>query len=132
MDRLRELNAELPNVAIRGVNVAESPSIMAQDRFLNLRAELWYDMRDWFSSLTCTMPRDPVLIKDLLAPRTQHTSNGKLKVESKDDMKRRGVSSPDAADALMMTFAGTASMAFFGSRSGSPAALLSEWSNPYV
>ena len=132
VDRLRELTLELPNVAIRGVNVAESPSIMSQDRFLNLRAELWYDMREWFSTLSCTMPRDPQLIKDLIGPRSQTTSNGKLKIESKDDMKRRGVPSPDAADALMMTFAGTASMAMFGSRSGSQTALLSEWSNPYV
>jgi hypothetical protein len=35
-------------------------------------------------------------------------SNGKLKLESKDDMKRRGLASPDVADAFVLTFASEA------------------------
>ena len=41
-------------------------------------------------------------------------SNGKLKLESKEDMKRRGLASPDVADAFVLTFAGDAATASSG------------------
>ena len=49
-------------------------------------------------------------------PRFKFTSNGKLKVESKDEMKRRGLNSPDLADSFCLTFAGRASIGKDGSR----------------
>ena len=55
-------------------------------------------------------------MSDLCKPRFKFTSNGKLKVESKDEMKRRGLNSPDVADALCLTFGSRASLAKSGSR----------------
>lgn len=52
------------------------------------------------------MPRDEALISELTTPLYSFTSSGKIVVESKDDLKKRGVRSPDLADAFLLTFAG--------------------------
>lgn len=99
-DRLRELG--LPS---RGINVGESAS-SAPERFMRLRDELWWKCRDWFETRAVTIPPDDALTVELGAPKYKLESSGKLKVESKDDMKKRGVKSPNKADALCLTFAG--------------------------
>jgi phage terminase large subunit len=98
VDRLREM--KLPVVA---VNVAESPSV--KDQYNRLRDELWFKARDWFWARDVCMPRDDALIAELTLPSYKILSNGKKQVESKDDMKKRGVTSPDLADAFCLTFA---------------------------
>lgn len=108
VDRLREL--ALP---VRGVNVSEAASV--SEKYINLRAELWFKAREWLSSLDHTLPtceggcaRDCVhnlLQSELTAPRFEYTSSGKIKVESKAEMKARGLKSPDVADAFVLTFA---------------------------
>ena len=95
-DRLRECG--LPVV---GINVAESPSMST--RYTNKRAELWVRARDWFESRDCQLPDDRRLLGDLIAPRYTYASNGKLKLESKDDMRKRKIASPDAGDAFVLT-----------------------------
>lgn len=99
VDRLSELG--LP---VRGVNVAESSSV--GDRFMRLRDELWFRARDWLDAADCKIPDDAALIAELTGPKYAVTSNGKIKVESKDEMKKRGLNSPDLADAFVLTFAG--------------------------
>lgn len=100
VDRLREIG--LP---VRGVNVGEQPS-SSPDRYMRLRDELWWKAREWFESRAVTMPRDDALISELVSPKYKLESSGKIKIESKDDMKKRGVRSPNKADALCLTFAG--------------------------
>lgn len=108
-DRLIELG--LP---ARAINVGES-SALKPDQFVNLRAQLWWDMREWFGQKNCKIPNHDKLIKELAAVRIKHyTSAGKMQVESKDDMKARRERSPDFADALMLTFASTAGIAMYG------------------
>ena len=99
VDRLFELG--LP---VRGVNVGESPAV--SDRHMRLRDELWFKTRAWFEAKDCTMPRDEALIAELAAPTYDFSSSGKIVIESKADMKSRGLPSPDLADAFMLTFAG--------------------------
>jgi len=101
VDRLREL--KLP---CRGINVGESPAIKGQ--YANLRAELWGKTKAWLEARDCKLPRDERLVNELSSPRYSFMSNGKLKLESKDDMKRRGLASPDVADAFVLTFASDA------------------------
>jgi len=103
-DRLREL--KLPAI---DVNVAESPS--NEGRFVRLRDELWQSVADWLATRTVSLPYDDVLRNDLCAPRYGFSSEGKLKVESKDQLRSRGISSPDAADALCLTFSPAAYLA---------------------
>jgi phage terminase large subunit len=105
VDRLREL--KLP---ARGINVSESPAVGA--RFRNLRSELWFKTKEWFEkrdvALTTTVsggsPEDDVVL-ELTTPRYMFTSSGKMVMESKNDMKKRGFPSPDLADAIVLTFA---------------------------
>lgn len=100
VDRLKEMGYE----CVIGVNVARSAN--NPDRFLNLRAELWSEMRDWFlQDLPVQIPDDPELQKELCGLGYDHNSSGRLVIESKKDAKKRGMRSPDKADALMITFA---------------------------
>ena len=88
-----------------GINVGEQASVDSST-YLRLRDELWFQARDWFASRTVKIPRDEKLISELVGPKYSITSTGKYQVESKKDMKKRGVKSPDLADAFCMTFAG--------------------------
>lgn len=100
VDRLRELG--LP---VRGINVGEAPADDAA-RYMRLRDELWFKGRDWFETRAVCIPRDDGLISEIVVPKYKVESSGKLKVESKDDLKKRGVKSPNKADAFLLTFAG--------------------------
>lgn len=73
--------------------------------YLNRRAEMWANMRDWLLDDPCALPDDDALEADLTAPQYTYDSSRRLKLESKEDMAKRGVSSPDSADALALTFA---------------------------
>ena len=57
------------------------------------------------------MPEDDTLIAELTGIRYKYLSSGKLKIESKDEMKKRGQRSPDTADAFVLTFAGQGAVA---------------------
>ncbi len=99
VDRLRELG--LP---VFGINVGETS--MNPERFMRQRDELWWAARDYFHRRDVRIPDDPALVSDLCVPTYKLLSSGKIQVESKDDMKKRGVKSPDIADAFCLTFAG--------------------------
>ncbi|MDB2620124.1 hypothetical protein N9Y18_07755, partial [Litoricolaceae bacterium] len=109
VDRLRE-----QNLPVRGVNVAEAPS--TKKNYLNLRAELWFAIKDWLAQRDCRLPNDDELVSELAAPLYKYTSTGKIKIESKDEMRKRGIKSPDKADALALTMASSAA-SFSGSES---------------
>lgn len=110
VDRLREL--KLP---ARGINVSESPAMGAT--YLNLRAELWHKAKAWLEKRDCKIPNNEDLIGELATVRYTFTSNGKIKIESKDDIRRRGLKSPDMADAFVLTFATDAATISWGSSS---------------
>lgn len=107
VDRLRELG--LP---VRGVNVAEAPSM--GDTYLNLRSELWFKTKGWLEDRSCKLPKNEKLIAELSSIRYSFTSSGKMKAESKDEMRKRGLTSPDLADALCLTMASDAATALSG------------------
>ena len=108
VDRLREL--KLP---CRGINVSESPAMGGT--YLNLRAELWHKAKAWLEKRDCKIPNNEDLIGELATVRYTFTSNGKIKIESKDDIRRRGLKSPDMADAFVLTFASDAATISWGS-----------------
>ena len=109
-DRLRELG--LP---VRGINVSEAPSLKGQYR--NLRAELWFKAKEWLETRAVRLPNDELLMAELTAVRFKYSSAGKQQIESKEEIKRRGLPSPDRADAFVLTFAADASTAIHGGRS---------------
>jgi hypothetical protein len=96
LDRLNEQRYK-----VRGVNFgwkAKNPIMWG-----NKRAEMWGAMRDWLK--IASIPNDRQLLADLTGPKTKPDSSGTIFLESKKDMKRRGLASPDAADAIAVTFA---------------------------
>ena len=96
VDRLKEQRYK-----VRGVNFANK----AKNQLMwgNKRAEMWGAMRDWLKD--ASIPDDRFLKTDLIGPMTKPDSKGTLFLESKKDMKSRGLASPDAADAIALTFA---------------------------
>jgi hypothetical protein len=108
LDRLTEQRYK-----VRGVNFgwkAKNPIMWG-----NKRAEMWGAMRDWLK--TASLPMDRSLKNDLVGPMKKPNSAGTIFLEGKKEMKSRGLASPDAADALAVTFAfPVASRAEYNSR----------------
>jgi hypothetical protein len=94
-----------------GVNFSEKS--IARDksetlRFVNKRAEFYWAFREALDpddNSTVELPPDTELEADLCAPRWQSMSNG-IKIESKEDIKKRIGRSPDCADAVVLSWGG--------------------------
>lgn len=118
VDRLRERGFGRLVVAVQGAERAEQP-----DRHANRRAECWARMKDWLEdALPVSLPNDAALLADLVSVGYRYDSQGRLLLESKDALRRRGLRSPDRADALALTFAAplvARSSAVSASRTGS-------------
>ena len=71
---------------------------------LNKRAEMYKLARDWLSE-GGAIPADPTLRDELLAPELVPRLDGKIQIESKKEMKARGVTSPNRSDSLILSFA---------------------------
>lgn len=110
VDRGRELN--LPIV---GINVGEAAS--TNEKFMRKRDELWWKGREWFMAKDVSIPKmeglEPeqheimqTFIAEHAQPGYKTTSSGKIQIESKADIKKRGFPSPDLADANILTHAG--------------------------
>ena len=118
-------------IIVNPINSGDSPSDAiwpderrSSEKFANLRAELWWTMRERFLKTfeyvlhlrgekggiehpldeLIALPNDPVLQSELSLPTWDPTSAGKILIESKKSMKTRGINSPDRADALALTF----------------------------
>lgn len=72
-------------------------------KFANMRSFMWGQMREWLKH--GAIDTTPALEQDLTAPGYFHDKQDRLLLESKEQMKKRGVDSPDDADALALTFA---------------------------
>lgn len=96
-NRLRELR--YPAFAVNVANKARS-----DEKFFRLRDELFWRVREVFEKGIIDIPPDDELIGELSSIKYSYDSGGKIKIESKMDMKRRGLHSPNKADALALTF----------------------------
>jgi hypothetical protein len=95
-DRLRQLgHSHVIDVQFGG----ESPDA----HLANMRAYMWSRMRDWLAR--GAIDQTIQLETDLTGPGYRHDKQDRLLLESKEDMKRRGLASPDDGDALGLTFA---------------------------
>lgn len=73
--------------------------------YYNKRAEMWGQMKRWLKAGGAIDPADQGLYDDLIGPETVPRMDGKVLLESKEDMKERGLPSPNKGDALALTFA---------------------------
>lgn len=96
-DRLKWLNYN-----VIGVDFAGKPE--RKDKYINKRAEMWGEMAEWLKY--ADIPVDTDLREDLAGPTYYFRGdNAQILLEKKQDMKKRGLASPDCADALALTFA---------------------------
>lgn len=115
-----EFNGFTASAAVKWPESNYMPGKKNEDMFLNIKAQAWWLVADRFKntydaingkpydpdkliSLRSDLPGVQKLAAELAQPRRQYL-NGKVKVESKEDMKKRGVMSPNLADALIMAY----------------------------
>ena len=96
VDRMRQLGCNV--VDCQAANKAIDAA-----HYVNKRMEMWADMRTWLES-GGSLPEDTELLDDLTAPTYHFTPDSKMALEKKEDMKQRGLASPDCADAVALTF----------------------------
>lgn len=87
-----------------GVNVAEKSS--DNERYHNLRAELWCNFREMLDpdKDSVALPNDDELLSELASVKYKVDARGAIQIESKEDMKKRLGHSPDRADAVVLAF----------------------------
>jgi hypothetical protein len=96
VDRLKQLG-------YRVIEVQSGEKAADSDKYLNKRAEMWGEMKEWLTY--GVIDNDPRLVEDLTGPEYDIHMRGQIKLETKANMKKRGLSSPDHGDALGLTFA---------------------------
>lgn len=108
VDRLRYLHQPVTEVQFggksdRSLGVADNDAII----YANKRAEMWGSMREWLKGGMIPTD-DPALLIDLVGVEYGYVlrdGRDAIQLERKEDMKKRGLASPDKADALALTFA---------------------------
>ena len=96
-DRLRELGIPvMPFIA------GSEP--VDKERFQNAQAEAWWHMAQAIKNKAIKLPNDRALIGQLVSRRYKIQSDRKIALQSKDELRKAGMNSPDEADALAMCF----------------------------
>ena len=106
VDRLRMLRQPVIEVQFGGSADRSSATGEGAVAYANKRSEMWGTMRDWLRG--GAIPDDPELVADLTGVEYGYTmlkGRDAVQLEKKSDMKKRGLGSPDCADALAVTFA---------------------------
>lgn len=130
VDRLRQL---LRGLLVVGVNFGGKAdrTMMGDDFPLTARkdAEMWASMRQWLA--TGSIPDDPELKAELTARQYGFNALSAIQLEPKEAMKKRGLASPDNADALALTFAyPVADLASDAAATAGPQIMKDDW-QPY-
>jgi len=98
-DRLVEMGL---GAKVSAINFASSA--IDKDRFKNKRTEMWHGIRSWLE-MGAQLPNEDEIQQDLCSVTYKFDSSGEqLKLERKDEMKKRGIKSPDIGDAIALTF----------------------------
>jgi len=100
VDRLRQLG-----VPVIDVQFGSKSDRLGLDeaRYANKRSEIWGSLREWLK--VGALPPNDELREELIGPTYGFNARDEIQLERKEDMKRRGIASPDIADALALTFA---------------------------
>lgn len=96
IDRVRQLGHDVTEVNFGGKAVSA--------RYFNHRTEMYFSVRDWINA-GGAIPNHERLKRDLATPLYEFTPDNKIRLEPKDEIKKRLLYSPDFADALVLTFA---------------------------
>jgi hypothetical protein len=88
---------------VREINVGETPR--DTEKFSNRKAELYWGLRERVQKGDLAGLNDERAIAQLAGIRYRHNSRGQIIIESKEDARKRGVKSPDRAEAIMLAYA---------------------------
>lgn len=99
VDRLNRL--EYRHIVVE-VNVGKKAG--DPNKYYNKRAECWDKMKHWLKSGGSIPADDHELYDDLIGPQYGYDTRERIQLEKKEDMKERGLASPDKGDALAITF----------------------------
>jgi hypothetical protein len=103
VDRLAQLGCSTVRGIDFGARADRTDGGDAAARYANKRAEMWGFMKEWCKA-GC-LPEDRDLVADLTAVDYGYDASDAILLERKDDMRKRGLASPDDGDALALTFA---------------------------
>jgi hypothetical protein len=98
VDRLRMLS-------LRVIEVNGGAKAGQEQRYGNKRAEMWGRMKEWLGTRGVMAEWDLEIAAELTGPHYHFDASNRILLEKKEDMKKRGLRSPDLADALALTFA---------------------------
>jgi hypothetical protein len=96
VDRLKELGYD-----VMAANAAEKA--VSDVNCVRERDAIWKRGKAWLENGKCAIAKDAELQTELTAPFYAYTSAGELQIESKKEMKKRGMRSPDKADSALLT-----------------------------
>lgn len=128
VDRLRQLQVPVWDIQFGGKSdFTTLPGAESQGvHYANKRAEIWGSLRDWLA--IGGIPDEADLKEQICGPQYGFNKNNEIQLEAKDDMKKRGLSSPDWADALALTFSyPVVPHAFAGGLHDTPPRVLSDY-----
>lgn len=102
VDRCRQLKLEV--VGVNNGSTADRATFDADaTKYANKGAEMWGNLREWLKG--GAIPDDVELVPELTGRQYGFNADNAIQLERKDDMRKRGLASPDNADALALTFA---------------------------
>lgn len=104
-DRLKEVKEEehLDKMLVVPVNFAKKAPKTKSARFYDdIVTWMWSNVRDMMEAKELKLPDDSILVGEFSTRKYHFLSNGKQRLESKDDLKKRGLNSPDRADAVAL------------------------------
>lgn len=96
-DRLREQDYSVSEI-VGGATPRNT------EKFLNARAENHWGFRERLEAENVDLPDNPRILSQMAGIKYDIQSDRRIKVESKEDMKKRGMKSPDLVDAIIMAF----------------------------
>jgi hypothetical protein len=101
VDRLRQLGHQVTGIHFGG----KAAPWAGEPAFQNMRCAMWWRMAEWVKEQG-SLPDTAELVSELTAPTFSYANaKGLFELETKDSLKARGLTSPDLADALALTFA---------------------------
>lgn len=130
VDRLRQLH--VPVMDVQFGSKPDGIGFLTGDdgvQYANKRAEIWGSMRAWLKA-GGAIPGDLELHQQLTNLQYAFNARNEIQLERKEDMKKRGLSSPDIADALALTFAQYVTPHQHAGRDGPPQARVETDYNP--
>lgn len=86
-----------------------SGNAQEEEKYHNLRAEMWGNMRDWLKDggcIYCEPDDEQQIVDDISGPEYYPDNKNRIQLEAKEDMKSRGLSSPDNGDGIGLTWGG--------------------------